>query len=110
MGQPHNIVRHPDMPEEAFRDLWHTIQSGLPWTGLVKNRRKDASFYWVRANATPMKDGERITGYLSVRTQPSAPRCRPPTRCTPACATTRAAARRWRWSVAAWCGATWPSG
>ncbi len=71
LGQPHNIVRHPDMPEEAFRDLWHTIQSGLPWTGLVKNRRKDASFYWVRANATPMKDGERITGYLSVRTQPT---------------------------------------
>jgi aerotaxis receptor len=70
MGQPHNIVRHPDMPEEAFRDLWHTIQSGLPWTGLVKNRRKDGSFYWVRANATPTKDGGRITGYLSVRTLP----------------------------------------
>ncbi|MFO1329009.1 MAG: methyl-accepting chemotaxis protein [Rubrivivax sp.] len=70
MGQPHNIVRHPDMPEEAFRDLWDTIQAGLPWTGLVKNRRKDGSYYWVRANATPMTDGERITGYLSVRTSP----------------------------------------
>jgi aerotaxis receptor len=71
LGQPHNIVRHPDMPEEAFRDMWHTIQSGLPWTGLVKNRRKNGDFYWVRANATPMRDGDRICGYLSVRSRPS---------------------------------------
>ena len=68
MGQPHNMVRHPDMPEEAFRDMWATIQARLPWTGLVKNRRKSGDFYWVRANATPMLDGEQITGYLSVRT------------------------------------------
>ena len=52
MGQPHNLVRHPDMPEEAFRDMWETIQAGLPWTGLVKNRRKDGDHYWVQANAT----------------------------------------------------------
>jgi aerotaxis receptor len=71
VGQPHNLVRHPDMPEEAFRDLWETIQAGLPWTGLVKNRRKNGDHYWVCANATPMRDGDRITGYLSVRTQPS---------------------------------------
>lgn len=71
LGQPHNIVRHPDMPQEAFRDMWETIQAGLPWTGLVKNRRKDGDHYWVCANATPMKDGDRITGFLSVRTQPS---------------------------------------
>jgi len=70
LGQPHNVVRHPDMPEEAFRDLWQTIQSGLPWTGLVKNRRKNGDHYWVCANATPMRDGERIVGYLSVRTRP----------------------------------------
>lgn len=70
LGQPHNLVRHPDMPAEAFRDMWETIQAGLPWTGLVKNRRKDGDHYWVQANATPMKDGERITGFLSVRTQP----------------------------------------
>ncbi len=72
LGQPHNLVRHPDMPEEAFRDMWATIQSGLPWSGLVKNRRKNGDYYWVRANATPMLDGEQITGYLSVRTAPSA--------------------------------------
>jgi len=72
LGQPHNIVRHPDMPEEAFRDLWDTIQAGLPWTGLVKNRRKNGDHYWVQANATPMMDGESITGFLSVRTTPDA--------------------------------------
>jgi aerotaxis receptor len=70
LGQPHNLVRHPDMPEEAFRDLWDTIQSGRPWTGVVKNRCKNGDFYWVRANAAPLTDGERITGYLSVRTRP----------------------------------------
>jgi aerotaxis receptor len=71
LGQAHNLVRHPDMPAEAFRDMWTTIQAGLPWTGLVKNRRKNGDHYWVQANATPMKDGDRITGYLSVRTQPA---------------------------------------
>ena len=72
MGQPHNLVRHPDMPEEAFRDLWATVESGRPWTGLVKNRRKNGDHYWVRANATPVRNGERIVGYLSVRTKPTA--------------------------------------
>lgn len=70
LGQPHNIVRHPDMPEEAFRDMWATIQARQPWTGLVKNRRKNGDFYWVQANATPMLDGDQITGFLSVRTSP----------------------------------------
>jgi aerotaxis receptor len=71
LGQPHNVVRHPDMPEEAFRDMWATIQSRQPWTGLVKNRRKNGDYYWVRANATPMVDGDQVTGFLSVRTSPS---------------------------------------
>ena len=68
IGQPHNLVRHPDMPEETFRDMWATIQSGSPWTALVKNRRKNGDYYWVRANATPVRRGEHIVGYLSVRT------------------------------------------
>ncbi|MFN3830154.1 MAG: methyl-accepting chemotaxis protein [Tepidimonas ignava] len=73
LGQPHNIVRHPDMPEEAFRDMWHTIlQEGRPWTGLVKNRRKNGDHYWVRANATPVREGDQIVGFLSVRTKPTA--------------------------------------
>ena len=71
LGQPHNLVRHPEMPSEAFRDMWETIQSGSPWSGLVKNRRKNGDHYWVQANATPMMDGARITGFLSVRTWPS---------------------------------------
>jgi aerotaxis receptor len=71
LGQPHNLVRHPDMPEEAFRDMWQTLQSGLPWTGIVKNRRKSGDHYWVRANATPMVDGSTTVGYLSVRTCPT---------------------------------------
>ncbi len=70
IGQSHNIVRHPGMPEEAFRDMWETIQAGLPWSGIVKNRRKNGDYYWVMANATPMLEGDRITGFLSVRSEP----------------------------------------
>ena len=64
IGQPHNIVRHPDMPPEAFRDLWDTLKQGRPWSGLVKNRRKNGDHYWVRAYASPLADG---SGYVSVR-------------------------------------------
>ena len=67
MGQPQNIVRHPDMPAEAFRDLWATIKAGDPWVGLVKNRRKDGDHYWVKATVTPTPDG----GFMSVRTKPA---------------------------------------
>jgi len=72
VGEPQNIVRHPDMPREAFADLWQTIRSGLPWTGLVKNRRKNGGFYWVRANVTPIVEHGRIAGYMSVRVKPTA--------------------------------------
>ncbi len=71
IGKAHNIVRHPDMPPEGFEDLWKTLQSGKPWTGLVKNRRKNGDFYWVVANATPIRQNGMTTGYLSVRTKPS---------------------------------------
>ena len=71
LGKAHNIVRHPDMPEEAFADLWRTLQAGRPWTGLVKNRRKNGDFYWVLANVTPIREGDRVTGYMSVRTKPT---------------------------------------
>ncbi len=64
IGQPHNLVRHPDMPPEAFRDLWDTLKKGRPWSGLVKNRRKDGDHYWVRAYASPLADS---SGYVSVR-------------------------------------------
>lgn len=70
LGQPHNLIRHPDMPEEAFRDMWSTIESGKPWSAPVKNRRKNGDFYWVMANATPLLDdrGSPI-GYMSVRVE-----------------------------------------
>ncbi|MGV3654726.1 MAG: PAS domain-containing protein, partial [Noviherbaspirillum sp.] len=71
LGSPHNIVRHPDMPPEAFKDLWQTLKAGLPWTGMVKNRRKNGDCYWVMANVTPIRDGSRTVGYMSVRTKPS---------------------------------------
>ena len=70
LGQPHNIVRHPDMPAEAFRDMWQCVAAGRPWTGIVKNRSRNGDHYWVRANVTPMKRGADIVGYLSVRTAP----------------------------------------
>ena len=70
LGQPHNLIRHPDMPAEAFRDLWDTVSAGQPWSGLVKNRRKNGDFYWVMANVTPLVEDGRVTGHLSVRTAP----------------------------------------
>lgn len=71
LGRPQNIVRHPDMPKEAFADLWATIRSGKSWTGIVKNRRKYGGYYWVRANVTPMMENGRIVGYMSVRVKPT---------------------------------------
>ena len=70
-GQPHNMVRHPDMPAEAFADMWDTIKGGESWAGLVKNRRKNGDHYWVRANATPIEQNGQIAGYTSVRVRPS---------------------------------------
>ncbi|MFG6655992.1 methyl-accepting chemotaxis protein [Scandinavium sp. M-37] len=68
-GQPHNLVRHPDMPKAAFADMWATLQQGEPWSGIVKNRRKNGDHYWVRANAVPMVRGGKISGYMSIRTK-----------------------------------------
>jgi aerotaxis receptor len=68
IGQPHNLVRHPDMPAEAFRDMWATLRAGRPWSQVVKNRRKDGDHYWVLANVTPVLEHGRPVGYMSVRT------------------------------------------
>lgn len=70
VGEPHNIIRHPDMPPAAFADMWFTIQQGESWTGLVKNRRCNGDHYWVRANVTPVYQQEKLTGYISVRNIP----------------------------------------
>ena len=71
IGQPHNLVRHPDMPAQAFEDMWRDLKLGRPWRGVVKNRRQDGGFYWVVANASPVRENGRIIGYQSVRTTPS---------------------------------------
>ena len=71
LGAPQNILRHPDMPAEAFADLWDNIKTGMPWTGMVKNRCKNGDFYWVFANITPVIENGRPIGYMSVRTKPT---------------------------------------
>jgi aerotaxis receptor len=71
IGQPHNLIRHPDMPREAFADMWTTIRDGRPWTALVKNRRKNGDYYWVRASVTPVVEKGAVVGYLSVRVKPA---------------------------------------
>ncbi len=71
LGQPHNLIRHPDMPSEAYKDMWSTIGHGRPWSGIVKNRRKNGDYYWVQANVTPIMKNGKPQGYMSVRTKPS---------------------------------------
>ena len=70
VGKSHNIVRHPDMPPAAFKDLWDTLKNGRPWMGLVKNRCKNGDHYYVDAYVTPIFEGDRVIGYQSVRVEP----------------------------------------
>ena len=63
-GAPQNIVRHPDMPVEAFADMWQSIRAGLPWSGMVKNRCKNGDHYWVYANVTPVLENDRPAGFM----------------------------------------------
>jgi aerotaxis receptor len=67
LGQPHNLVRHPDMPKAAFKDLWDTLKSGKKWKGYVKNRTKSGDFYWVYATIFPVKNCQGQQGYISCR-------------------------------------------
>lgn len=70
VGQPHNLVRHPDMPTEAFADMWQTLKAGRSWMGLVKNRCKSGDHYWVSAFVTPIRDASgQVVEYQSVRTR-----------------------------------------
>ena len=71
IGSPHNLVRHPDMPSEAFADLWATVKRGAPWEGIVKNRCKNGDHYWVQANVTPEVENGQVVGFLSLRIRPS---------------------------------------
>lgn len=71
IGANHNVVRHPDMPPAAFKDLWMCLKAGLPWTAPVKNRTKSGDYYWVEANVTPVFKNGKVHEYLSVRYAPS---------------------------------------
>ena len=67
IGQPHNIVRHKDMPKTAFEDLWKTVKNNQPWKGFVKNRTKSGDFYWVFATVFPFTSCDGSRGYISCR-------------------------------------------
>ena len=71
IGAPHSILRHPDMPAAAFKDLWDTVTRGEKWHGYVKNLRKDGGFYWVYATAIPNIRHGKVEGFTSVRRKPS---------------------------------------
>lgn len=70
IGQPHNIVRHPDMPPEAFKVMWQHLRAGKPWMGMIKNRCKNGDYYWVDAYVTPVTQNGQVIGYESVRSRP----------------------------------------
>lgn len=71
IGAPHSILRHPDMPSVAFKDLWDTVKKGAKWQGFVKNLRKDGGYYWVKATVIPNIRNGKVVGYTSVRRKPS---------------------------------------
>ena len=71
LGQPHNITRHPEMPPEVFADLWRDLMAGRPWVGVIKNRCKNGDAYWVEAHISPLKDGDQLVGYMSMRRKPT---------------------------------------
>ena len=71
MGQPHNMVRHKDMPKAAFKDLWDTVKKGNIWTGYVKNATKSGGYYWVYATVYPFESCDGSKGYMSCRRKAS---------------------------------------
>ena len=71
IGKNHNVVRHPDMPPEAFADLWKACKAGDPWIGIVKNRCKDGGYYWVEANVSPVMENNSVVEFMSVRRKPT---------------------------------------
>lgn len=71
IGQPHSILRHPDMPKAAFEGMWKIIKEGKIWEGYVKNLRKDGKYYWVVVHIVPKLDAEGgVIGYIASRKMP----------------------------------------
>jgi aerotaxis receptor len=71
VGQPHSLLRHPDMPKAAFEQMWKIIQTGQIWEGYVKNLRKDGKYYWVVVHIVPKRDEEgNVVGYIASRKMP----------------------------------------
>ena len=71
VGNPHNMVRHKDMPKKAFKSLWDTVQKGQVWTGYVKNATKSGGYYWVFATVYPFESCDGSNGYMSCRRKAS---------------------------------------
>ncbi len=71
LGQAHNLVRHPNMPQAAYKELWDTLKAGKAWMGIVENRCKNGDSYWVDAFVTPIVSEGKVSGYQSVRKKPS---------------------------------------
>lgn len=71
IGNPHNMVRHEDMPKEAFKDLWETLKRNDTWNGIVKNKTKEGGFYWVNATVYPSIDKNGKKRFISVRIKPT---------------------------------------
>ncbi len=71
VGQPHNVIRHPEMPPAVFRDMWGYLKDGKAWMGVVKNRIKNGDHYWVSAYVTPIRENGQIVGFESVRVEPT---------------------------------------
>lgn len=71
LGQPHNLVRHPDVPQRIFAQAWEALEAGKTWHGILKNRCKNGDFYWVDANITPLREQGETIGYVSLRYKPT---------------------------------------
>jgi aerotaxis receptor len=93
LGNAHHIVRHPDMPPEAFAQMWQTLKAGRSWMGLVKNRCYNGDHYWVSAFVSPISSGGQVLEYQSVRTKPGRAQVEAAERCY---ARLRQGRRDWR--------------
>ncbi|PLY09780.1 MAG: diguanylate cyclase [Arcobacter sp.] len=68
LGKNHNIIRHPDISKEVFKELWNDISSGKTWKGELKNKKKNGDYYWVDVTISPIYDErKKIIGYTSLR-------------------------------------------